>query len=318
MATTKPFQGGLFSAPITNAVGDPYVDKYKTGGRPHGSSKGIPQFGISMKGIPGKFNRLYEGEQYMSASKLSAMDRMDGRKKFLTPNGFRYSSPLKKSSSKGDFNGTFRRKAPPYESDGTYGQRGVRTALKETGPRNFFTNPPRKATGEAKGNTPKVCFDEYRYVSSDYDAFRKAEREARLAEKEKYADRVPFKIVGQDALDAKPKEEDENHAKTAPARIAPIKKNKKGEGEEEEQKAFRPSSPSKSGGALYGTFSKYPKHEADPFDEKKILRASMSGRLLPMATQYEGLDERLKERRPWAPSSPPKQMFTKSTMFSKE
>jgi hypothetical protein len=88
----------------------------------------------------------------------------------------------------------------------------------------------------------------------------------------------------------------------------------KAEGDVEESKAFRPSSPTKEGGPIYGTFSKYPVHEVDPFDEKKIMKASMSGRLLPMATQFEGLDEKIRERRPWTPSSPAKQMFTKSTM----
>lgn len=83
---------------------------------------------------------------------------------------------------------------------------------------------------------------------------------------------------------------------------------------DEEHKAFRPSSPTKEGGPIYGTFSKYPIHEVDPFDEKKIMKASMSGRLLPMATQFEGLDEKIRERRPWTPSSPAKQMFTKTTM----
>lgn len=82
-----------------------------------------------------------------------------------------------------------------------------------------------------------------------------------------------------------------------------------------EVKAFRPSSPTKEGGPIYGTFSKYPVHEVDPFDEKKIMKASMSGRLLPMATQFEGMDEKIRERRPWTPSSPAKQMFTKSTMM---
>lgn len=173
---SKPYQGGLFSAPITNATEDPYVDKSKIAGRPHGSSKGQAQFGISVKGIPGKFNRLYEGETYVGAAKLSAQDRMKGREKFLTPNGFRHSSPIKKSSSKGDFFGTFQAKPPTYISDGTYGQRGNRHAMRETGPKNFYTNPPRKATGDALGTTPKTCFEELRYVSSEYDNFEKSER----------------------------------------------------------------------------------------------------------------------------------------------
>jgi len=173
---SKSYQGGLFSAPITTATMDPYLDKTKVAGRPHGSSKGMAQFGISVKGIPGKYNRLFEGETFVGAAKQSSQDRMKGREKFLTPNGFRHSSPLKKSSSKGDFFGTFRQKAPLYISDGTYGQRGIRQAMRESGPKNFYTNPPRKATGDALGTTPHTCFEELEYVPSSYDAFDKTVR----------------------------------------------------------------------------------------------------------------------------------------------
>lgn len=172
---SRPYQGGLFSAPTTNATVDPYIDKATIAGRPHGSSKGLAQFGVN-KGIPGKFNRLYEGEVYVGAAKQASIDRLKGREKFLTPSGFRHSSPIKKSSSKGDFFGTFRQKAPLYESDGTYGQRGKRVALKESGPKNFYTNPPRKATGAALGTTPKTCFEELHYVPSSYDAYDKTQR----------------------------------------------------------------------------------------------------------------------------------------------
>ena len=173
---SKPFSGGLFSAPITNATMDPYIDKNKVSGRPHGQSKGMPQFGISVKGIPGKFNRLYEGETFVGAAKQSAQERMKGREKFLTPSGFRHSSPIKKSSSKGDFFGTFRQKPPSYIPDGTYGERGSRVAIRESAPKNFYTNPPRKAAGEALGTTPKTCFSELEYVPSHYDSFQETVR----------------------------------------------------------------------------------------------------------------------------------------------
>lgn len=306
-----PYSGGLFSAPLTTAVMDPYVDPHKIAGRAHGNTKGMAQFGISKRGIPGKFNRLYEGETFVSESKQATNQRMEGRKKFLTPNGFGYSSPIKKSSSKGDFYGTFQKKAPTYLSDGTYGTRQTKTAITESGPKNFYTNPPRKATGLSQATTPKTLFEEYHYVTSPYNAFHETEKRAKTAGIEKLGDKLPFKVRGQDALYAPIKGPPGGMSGSAPTNA--VRKPKP----EEEPKAFRPSSPSKQGGPIYGTFSKYPNHEPDPFDEKAIMKASMSGRLLPMATQFEGMDERIAERRPWTPSSPAKQMFTKSTFFSK-
>lgn len=52
-------------------------------------------------------------------------------------------------------------------------------------------------------------------------------------------------------------------------------------------RAFRPASPPKIGGPLYGTFSEYPAHLADPYNEKMIRKAAMSSRLLPSVEQYK-------------------------------
>mmetsp|Transcript_21117 Transcript_21117/g.30529 ORF Transcript_21117/g.30529 Transcript_21117/m.30529 type:complete len:316 (+) Transcript_21117:123-1070(+) len=309
-----PYQGGLFSPPITNSVGDPYYDKAKHSLSSHGSSKGLRQFGVG-KGIPGKFNRLYEGETHIDNAKVLAAQRLKGRQGFLTPNGFSHPSSLKKSSSVGDYNGTFTK---PYQHmpEGRHEPRNKpREAKKEIAPRKIYTNPPRKATG-GQASTPKIHFTETEYVASEYDAYENKERELHRTSRELMDGKPPFKVSVEDILGKPLSDEDKPAVSTKPF-TSPISRphttqTAKGDGE---SKAFRPSSPSKAGGPLYGTFSEYPAHLADPYDEKKIRTAMLSTRLLPMVQQEDMLDEKIKDRRAWAPSSPPKAMYTRSTLF---
>jgi hypothetical protein len=277
----KTYQGGLFSPPISNAIGDPYRDRSKYG--THGTSKGVRQFGVSVKGIPGSLNRLYEGEEHIDASKISARDRLKGKEKFLLPTGFRYSSPLKKSGSLGDYYGTFT-KPIAHLPDGTGGTRGPRQAVKDFAPKKIYTQPPKKASG-SQAATPHICFTEIEYVPSPYDAALITERELHRLEKEKVNGRPPFKVSVEEVLaktlseDASPF--DQSQRPQSPNR-RPATADSAGE-----HRAFRPSSPGKVGGAPYGTIGEYPAHLADPYDEKRIRSATQSTRLLPMATQKD-------------------------------
>jgi hypothetical protein len=167
------YQGGLFSAPLSNGIGDPYLDRGKASSAGIHNSKGVRQFGIS-RGIPGQFNRLFEGENHIETAKIFAKDRLKGKEKFLTPSGFKHSSPLKKSSSLGDYCGTFT-KPFPHIPEGDYGIRGPREAIKEFAPKNIYTAPPRKACG-AQATTPKICFTEIEYVTTPFDAKLQADR----------------------------------------------------------------------------------------------------------------------------------------------
>mmetsp|Transcript_18337 Transcript_18337/g.19104 ORF Transcript_18337/g.19104 Transcript_18337/m.19104 type:complete len:312 (+) Transcript_18337:48-983(+) len=304
----KQYQGGLFSAPITNNIGDPYKDSSKIIS-PHGTTKGIRQFTIS-KGIPGKFNRLYEGETHIEPFKILAKERLKGKEKFLLPTGFKYSSPLKKSGSLGDYHGTFS-KPIAHIPDGTGGTRGPREPVTEFQPKNIFTQPPKRASG-AQGSTPKICFTEVEYVPSPYDAALLTERELHKLEKEKTQGRPPFKVSIEDVL-SKPLSDTAETVNLSAT--SPIKRPSTAESATGEHRAFRPSSPSKVGGAPYGTIGEYPAHLADPYDEKRIRSATQSTRLLPMSSQKEFLEEKLKDRKSWAPSSPPKSTYTKSTLF---
>lgn len=281
----KTYQGGLFSPPITTAVGDPYRDPSKFSA-PHGTTKGVRQFSVA-SGIPGTFNRLYEGEVHIEPSKMLARDRLKGKEKFLLPTGFRYSSPLKKSASLGDYYGTFT-KPLPHMPDGTGGQRGKREPVKEFAPKKIYTQPPKKASG-SQAATPKICFTEIEYIPSPYDAAMNTEREFHRIEKEKMNGRPPFKVSVEDPLAKSLSEGSEASPfdQTISRRPASPKRPGTADGGDSEHRAFRPSSPSKTGSAPYGTIGEYPAHLADPYDEKRIRSATQSTRLLPMATQKE-------------------------------
>lgn len=281
----KTYQGGLFSPPLSNAIGDPYQDRSKYA-IPHGSTRGVRQFAVSVKGIPGSLNRLFEGEEHMDASKISARDRLKGKEKFLLPTGFRYSSPLKKSASLGDYHGTFS-KSIPHIPDGTGGTRGPRQPVKEFAPKKIYTQPPKKASG-SQAATPHICFTEVEYIPSPYDAALMTERELLRLEKERVNGRPPFKVSVEDVL-AKPLSEgsDASPFDQSQRPQSPTKRPVTADSSGGEHRPFRPSSPAKVGGAPYGTIGEYPAHLADPYDEKRIRSASQSTRLLPMATQRD-------------------------------
>lgn len=152
-------------------------------------------------GIKSKFNRLYEGEEYKSMSKIESQTRMAGKAKFLTSTGFKQSSGFKSNSCSGDWSATFQRKPPVYIPE--MEPRGPRHKVEEFKQRPIFTQPPKKASGSTF-STPNIHFTKHVYAGSPYDAPQQAER-ARTAEgKRKTEGKPPFKGVslGDDPLSA--------------------------------------------------------------------------------------------------------------------
>jgi hypothetical protein len=128
----------------------------------HGNAKGVRQFGIA-HGLPGTFQRLYEGEPYIDQSKIQAVQQQVSKKKMITSSGFRYSSPPKKAFP-GDYNGTFTK---PYQHlDEGLSSRGRREPVTSHSPRKIYTSPSKKST---HGLTPHLCFTDITYVPTDYE-----------------------------------------------------------------------------------------------------------------------------------------------------
>ena len=152
------YKGGFFSKPPPPiCVGDPYQDKPLPS---HGRLKGAKQFGIG-KGMPQqKMSRLFEGEAHTLTREILANQRKEGKKKFLEPQGFR------PSSSKSDV------KPIPYISDGR-GKPRRREAIRDISPKQIYTSPIKKACGGgAYSPTPKLCFTDVEYISSEYDNYK--------------------------------------------------------------------------------------------------------------------------------------------------
>ncbi len=62
--------------------------------------------------------------------------KAEGRAKFITPNGFRYSNPPKKGGLEKDY--------PEHMDEGTYGKRGPREKVENPAKKNVLTAPMRK------------------------------------------------------------------------------------------------------------------------------------------------------------------------------
>lgn len=194
----KQYAGGLFSPPVFNATADPYNDSRNPNA--HGMTKGEKQMAGAV-GIKSKFNRLYEGEEYKSMTKIESLTRMAGKAKFLTPVGFKQSSGAKTNSCPGDWTTTFQKKPPVYipELEG----RGPKTKKESFKSRLIYTQPPKKPSGSTF-STPNIHFTKIVYEVSPYDNAEKAER-ARTAEgKRKIEGKPPFKVIslGADPLSA--------------------------------------------------------------------------------------------------------------------
>lgn len=327
----KQYQGGLFSPPVFNATADPFNDSRGSALNLHGMTKGEKQM-CGAVGIKSKFNRLYEGEEYQSMSKLESRTRMKGKEKFLTPNGFKQSSGLKTASCASDWSTTFQRKPPVYIPE--MESRGPKTKKEDFKNRLVYTQPPKKPSGSAF-STPNIHFTKFNYASSPYDAAHQVER-ARTAEgKKKTEGKPPFKGIslGTNPLDVIPGSGKREAGGAGPggggtgspgggrgmsasgtreslASTGGRKKKVDGAGEGEEKKPFVPSSTLRSG-AEYSVFTHWPEHKAEPYDDKILRGAGSTGRLLPMAEQMKEMPVSIRERRPWSPTNPAKSMYTR-------
>lgn len=198
----KQYQGGLFSPPIFNATADAFNDSRDSPLGQHGMTRGEKQM-CGAIGIKSKFNRLFEGEEYKSMSKIESQIRMKGKEKFLTPTGFRQSSGTKVASCASDWSTTFQRKAPVYIPE--MESRGPRTKIETFKSRLIYTQPPKKPSGSTY-STPNIHFTKLVYEGSPYDAAHQAERTWTAEGKKKTEGKPPFKGIslGTNPLDVYP------------------------------------------------------------------------------------------------------------------
>jgi hypothetical protein len=129
-------------------VSDPYKPRIAV--VTHGDSrKGVRQMN-GAKGIKSQFQRLFEGEAPV-IPKGGAKQKSMSASRFLTSDGFKYSSPTKESNNRGDYTATFTKKIDHIpitvpESEGNIEARKSRTKkLPNAMPsRNVTTSPYRE------------------------------------------------------------------------------------------------------------------------------------------------------------------------------
>lgn len=306
----------FFSKPTFNCIGDPYhdppLDPYK-----HGASKGVRQFltspakkGQTANAIgygPLEYKAMYlpGKEPFQESFKYQASRRMEGRKKFIAPNGFVYSNPMKKSSAPGDTNGTF---AGVIENmpESSFAQ-GARSKLDlDSIPRrNIQTSPGKRGgfgvAGTLIGGNPE-------YVGSEYSAYEDMVRAGHAKHRVACGERRPFTST------AKCVEFFDSNEHCAASKIysldgctLPAGNLDDAAGRRMEDmtvNVFRPSSPAKQG--FNGTLSPFPTALHEPFDEKVIRRATLPVRRQPVSDGFKECSAAIKERKPFRPSHGPK------------
>lgn len=321
---------GAFAKNTYNCIGEPYKDPSMKG--THGETKGTKQFltappkkGQTANAIgygPLEFKPLYEAgkDPYEDPHKMYARARMKNREAHRTPNGFGYSSPMKRSSSPGDINATFRG-VIEHLPDGSYPARGNREKIEKDviASKNVITNPSKRGGFGVPGT---LIGGNFEYKDSPYDAYGNSIRQDKKAHRDKMGEKKAFISTARrvECFDSN------QHCAASsiyslegvtlrnPDKLDTVTPKERAEIVLEQTKGshgiFKPSSPPKAG--LQGTLNSFTEHMEDPFNEKTFRRAQMPGRRMPVAEQMSQLPPSLKERKAFRPSSTPRTSVVRS------
>jgi len=284
--TLKKF--GTFSTPTFGGVGEPFHDgrqaETRTAGRQFSTNKQRAgqtgdnwNSGTAGRRIP--IQRLYEGEKYIDPHKHQVLFDVDERKKNLTTNGFKYSSPNKHSSGLGGVYGMI---GPKYAHQADF---NVLKKEDKPGPvvhelRQVINNNPKAGYGP----TPGIVFGpgpakgeassmgryggkEYLHATDPYDLPRQQEIAERKHNAVLIGERAAFKGMSSanDFFDQKHRTVASSKVFTEEPRIkerdppAP-------QGKPVTDRPFYPSRAPRSG--PQGTFEKFPVYKEDPLEEK--------------------------------------------------
>lgn len=259
----------MFSQTSYNTIGDEYDKKIPVSDRVRGkqmitcpTKKGATPDVCFEK----KFASLSLGDAYVDPGTIEKQDRMLQAKKKLTSEGFRYTSPSKKSSGLGTYYGCFSEKAPfKHETEYVVLKKGELPEKVSAQPRNITTGPAKKGTYGFVGTTLGKG-DEYQYISDPYDAGKeKQANEAKEGAK---------KLIGPAFKAAcKRVEYFDSHPNVAASKIysldkpLPARKPEPPKKEVQIPIPFKPASPSKRG--ISGTLTKYPEYKEDPYEAKE-------------------------------------------------
>jgi len=324
---------GSFSRSSFVSVDDPYIEKrpltvHKDHQEKRNFTTNPPKKGQTASTIgpgPIDFKAAYVGEPFVDEYKIHARHRAKNKEKFRNPAGFRYSSPMKKSSSTGDFYGSFLEhdeRTKTHINPGPLLPKDYMHLTFKTGnEKNFLTSPSKRGGPGYPGrllNSPDT-----EYKPEPFDELQRRAHDSRLEHHKMVGERKPFVSTSKrldmfDAYDhaAISKVYSEDGA-VLPARqnsgvgLSPMQLTAKRRAQTATG-VFRPSSPPKID-TMHSTFSGFPEHMAEPFNEKLYREAKIPDRLKPHAAQLAKLPATLKERKPFMPPTIPKSGVIKST-----
>ena len=255
----------------------------------------------------------------MPLNKLRAKEKLAAREKFVTPVGFRPSSPAKKLTGPGSVEGTFTK--VEHLPDGMFPARDEKPRKPEAGPRNFLTTMPKKGGFGVPGTT-LGAYPEYK--GEPYGEKERRLRAERLVHAQAMGERKAFKSTAAPLATLDTAEHsatcvsavykrDEACLAPKPDPLAGITKKALAEkrvAERGYEKAFVPSHPPKSG--IEGSFTAPPEAVPEPYDMKVLFKAMQPKRCAPSTEHMAGLPASLGERASFKPSSGPKGGVTRS------
>jgi len=206
-----------------------------------------------------KFKSLSEGDKYIDPGVVEKRDRIENRKKLVTNDGFKYSSPSMRSAGLGNNYGCFT-KQYKHETEYIVTKKGELPNKAKDAPRNILTGPPKRGTYGTPGTTLSKG-DEYKYISDPYDANNRAAGDKKGAP-------IPFKAA------CKKTDFFDGHSNVAASKIysldrpLPARKPEPPASKPAATVPFKPSSPPKRG--FNSTMGKI-EYREDPFElrEKK-------------------------------------------------
>eukprot|EP00761_Pharyngomonas_kirbyi_P011634 gb/GECH01011660.1/.p1 GENE.gb/GECH01011660.1/~~gb/GECH01011660.1/.p1 ORF type:complete len:292 (+),score=88.15 gb/GECH01011660.1/:1-876(+) len=249
---------GVFSQPSYLSIEDPYGKSKSADSRHHGKQFATtPNKRGKLDGSFDKFKPLFEddnkGEKYLDPG-TNEREYRNQEKKKIKGGAFLPSSPSKKATGPGAYDGCFG-KQPPHEPD--HGEKKKKPAE----PKNILTSPGKRGTYGVPGIT---LGKSYKYEPDPYDLPKEKEKEEFKKQKKKQIS-GPFCSMShsKDFFDSQPSVA----ASRIYSRDTPLPPEKKHEKSKSVSVPFKPSSPPKHG--YNSTFTKFPEYKEDPEDARK-------------------------------------------------
>lgn len=218
--------------------------------------------------------------------------------------GFSYSSPMKKSSSPGDAQGTFQGRVAHVPM----GKPRVEKTVNHHTTRPRLLVVPSKAGGPGVSGT-LIGGQNVEYVSSDYDALKTKLKCEAKEHRMRVGGRRPFTAATRRTRFFDEKVYTDDRRATA-VRRSSTPASHSGNA----YHFFRPAGPAKNG--YNSTLSPFPESVPEQFDDKARRRAFVPLRRLPLTESCKYLPPHLKDRKPFRPASGPRSSTTRpiSTM----